>query len=113
VIAYGEIKYFYAGITVAPHIIIVFNIVMVYLPPTYEVVIGTDWSSMIREYILNDGSYMMFPDKDRTMMKVPREPKRSFSFKKKDNELFEDYIDVGIANYAILDMEQIEDMENQ
>jgi hypothetical protein len=25
----------------------------------------------------------------------------------------EDYIDVGIGNYAILDMEQIEDIENQ
>jgi hypothetical protein len=37
----------------------------------------------------------------------------------KDNELMEDYIDIGIENYAILDMEhnesleKIQDMENQ
>jgi hypothetical protein len=110
---YGEIKYFYAWITVAPHIITVFNIVVVDLPPAYGVVLGRDWSSMIGGYIMNDGSCMMFPDKYGAMIKVPREPRRSFSFKKKDNELVEDYIDVGIGNYAILDMEQIEDMENQ
>jgi hypothetical protein len=110
---YGEIKYFYAWITVAPHIITVFNIVVVDLPPAYGVVLGRDWSSMIRGYIMNDGSCMMFPDKDRAMIKVPREPRRPFSFKKKDNELMEDYIDVGIRNYAILDMEQIEDIENE
>jgi hypothetical protein len=46
------------------------------------------------------------------MNKVPREPMRLFSFKKKDNELMEDYIDVGIGNYAILDMEQIEDIKD-
>jgi ribonuclease HI len=47
------------------------------------------------------------------MIKVPREPRRPFSFKKKDNELMEDYIDVGIGNYAILDMEQIDDIKNE
>ena len=47
----------------------------------------------------------MLPNKYREMNKVPREPRRSFSFKKKDNELVEDYIDVEIGNYSILDME--------
>jgi hypothetical protein len=54
------------------------------------------------------------------MIKVPHEPTRKpFSLKKKDNELMEYYIDVGIGNYVILDMEHIEslkkiqDMENQ
>jgi hypothetical protein len=112
VLAYGEIKYFYAWITIA-HIITVFNIVVVDLPPSYGVVLGRDWSSMIRGYIMNDGSCMMLLDKDETMIKVPHKPKRLFSFRKKDNDLMKDYIYVEIINYAILDMDQIEDMENQ
>jgi hypothetical protein len=61
---YGEIKDFYAWIIIAPHIIIVFNIVVVDLPPTYGVVCGRDWSSMIGGNIMNNGSCMMLPDKD-------------------------------------------------
>jgi hypothetical protein len=57
--AYGEIKDFYAWIIVAPHIITVFTIIVVDLPPTYGVVLGRDWSSMIGGYIMNDGSCMM------------------------------------------------------
>jgi hypothetical protein len=119
VLAYGEIKDFYALITVAPHIIIVFNIIVVDLPPAYGVVLEIDWSSMIGGYIMNDGSCMMLPGKEGAMIKVPHKPKKPFSFKKKNNELMEDYIDVGIGNYAILDMEHIEilekiqEMENQ
>jgi hypothetical protein len=37
---YGEIKYFYAWITTTLHITIVFTIIVVYLPPTYKVVLG-------------------------------------------------------------------------
>jgi hypothetical protein len=55
---------------------------------------------------------MMFPDKEGVMIKVPREPMKPFSFKNKDNELMEDYIDVGIRNYVIQDMEKIKDMED-
>jgi hypothetical protein len=109
--AYGEIKEFYAWITVAPHIITIFNIIMVDLPPTYGVVLGRYWSSMIEIYLMNDGSCMMFPGKEGAMIKVPREPRKPFSFKKKDNEPMEDYIDVGIGNYAILHMEHIEILE--
>ena len=67
---------------------------------------------------MNDGSCMMLPGKEGAMIKVPCEPKKPFSFKK-DNELMEHYIDVGIGNYAILDMEhneileQVQDRENQ
>jgi ribonuclease HI len=74
---------------------------------------------MIGGYIMNDGSCMMLRDKEGAMIKVPREPRKPFFFKKKDNELMEDYIDIGIRNYVILDMEQIEiqdqieGMENQ
>jgi len=54
---------------------------------------------------MNDGSCMMFPGKEGAMIKVPREPRKPFSLKKKNNELMEDYIDDGIGNYAILYME--------
>jgi hypothetical protein len=109
--AYGEIKDFYAWITMTPHIITIFNIIVVDLPPTYGVFLGRDWSSMIGGYIMNDGSYMLLLDKERAMIKVPRESKKPLSFKKKDNELMEDYIDVWIGNYVILDMEHIEILE--
>ena len=95
----------------APHIITIFNIVVVELSLVYGVVLGRDWSSMIEGYIMNDGSYMMLLDNEGEMIKVPHEPIRPFYFKKKDNELMEDYINVGIRNYVILDMEHIEDME--
>jgi len=36
VLHYGEIKDFYAWIMTTPHIIIVFNIIVVYLPPTWS-----------------------------------------------------------------------------
>jgi hypothetical protein len=117
--AYGEINDFYAWIIVAPHIIIVFNIIVLDLPLAYGVVLGRYWSSMIGGYIMSDGSCMMFPGKEGAMIKVPCEHRKPFSFKKKDNELIEYYIDVGIRNYAILDMEhsdslhQVQDTENQ
>jgi hypothetical protein len=79
---YGKIKDFYAWITTAPHIITVFNIVVVDLPPTYGVVLGRDRSSMIGGYIMNDGSYMMLPDKEGAVIKVPREPRRPFLSRK-------------------------------
>jgi hypothetical protein len=51
--AYGEIKDFYAWITTTPHIITVFNIIVVDLPLTYGVVLGIYWTSMIGGYIMN------------------------------------------------------------
>jgi hypothetical protein len=45
--AYGEIKEFYAWIMTTPHIITVLNIIVVDLHPTYGVVPGRDWTSMI------------------------------------------------------------------
>jgi len=68
---------------------------------------------------MNDESCMMLPGKEGVIIKVPRELRKLFSLKKKDNELMEYYIDVGIGNYAILDMEhneileQVQDRENQ
>jgi hypothetical protein len=66
---------------------------------------------MIGGYIMNNGSYTMLPGKEGEMIKVPHEPRKPFSFKNKDNELMEDYIDVWIENYAILYMEHIEILE--
>jgi hypothetical protein len=108
---YGEIKDFYAWITTGPHIITIFNIIMVDLPPAYKILMGRDWTSMISGYIMNKGSCMIVPGKEGAMIKVPREPKKPFSFKKKDNELMEDHIYVGIGNYAILVMEHNEILE--
>jgi hypothetical protein len=109
--AYGEIKDFYDWITTAPYIIIVFNIIVVELPPAYGVVLGRDWTSIISGYIMNDGSCMILPCKEGVMIKVPHEPRKPFSFKNKDNELMENYIDVGIGNYVILYMEHNEILE--
>jgi hypothetical protein len=111
--AYGETKYFCAWITATPHITIVFTITVVDIPPDYVVVLGRDWSEMIRGYIMNDGSCMMLPNKDGTTMRVPREPRKPFSFKRKDNELMQGYVDVDIGNYVVLDQEHDDISENQ
>jgi hypothetical protein len=108
---YREIKDFYALITAAPHIITIFNIIAVDLPPAYGVVLRREWTSMIGGYIMSDDSCMMLPGKEEAMIKVPPEPRKTFSFKKKDNELMEYYIDLGIGNSVILDMEHNENLE--
>jgi len=53
----------YAWITTPPHIITVFNIIVVDLRPTYGVVLRRDCTSMIMGCIMNDGSFMMLPGK--------------------------------------------------
>jgi hypothetical protein len=117
--SYGQTKEFYAWITTTPHIITIFNIIVVDLPPAYGVILGRYWTSVIDGYTMNDGSCMMLPDKEGVMIKVPHEPRKPFSFKKKDTELMEDYIDVMIGNFAILDidhneiLEQVQEAENQ
>jgi ribonuclease HI len=74
---------------------------------------------MIVGYIMNDGSCMMLARKEGAMIKLPNEPRKPFSFKNKDNELVEDYIDVEIGKYSILDiehnknLEQLQDTKNQ
>jgi len=109
--AYREIKDFYNWITTAPHIITIFNIIVVDLPPTYGVVLGRDWTSMISGYIMNDKSCMMLPGKEGVMIKLRREPIKPFDFNKKDNELMEYYVDVRIGNYVLLDTEHNESLE--
>jgi hypothetical protein len=73
-----------------------------YIPPTYGLVLRRDWYSFIGGYIMNDGSCMMLTNKYRPMIRVPKEPRKLFSLKKKDNELLQYYIDVGIVNYVVL-----------
>jgi hypothetical protein len=104
---YGEIKYFCAWISVSPHITTFFTIIVVNLPPTYGVVVGRDWCSMIVGYIMNDGSYMMFPKKYGTMVRVPQEARNTKSFRNKKNEVLKNCIDVEIRNYVVLSPEKI------
>jgi hypothetical protein len=82
--AYGEIKDFCAWISSTPHVTTVFTIIVVDLPATYGVVLGCDWCSMIGGYIMNDGSCMMFPNKDGNLIKVPREQRNLISFEKRE-----------------------------
>jgi hypothetical protein len=103
--AYGEIKYFCAWITASPHITTIFTIIVVDLPPTYGVVLGRDWFSLIGGYIMNDGSCMMLPNKYGTMIRVPREHRNPISFKKKENEVMKNYVDAGIGNYVVFSTE--------
>jgi hypothetical protein len=69
--AYREINDFYAWITTTPHIITIFNIIVVDIPPTYRVVLGRDWTSTIIGYIMNDESCMILLGKEGAMIKVP------------------------------------------
>lgn len=78
-------------------------IVVVDLRLAYGVVLGRDWSSMIEGYIMNDGNCMMLPNKDGTMVRVPREVRKPFSFRKKENELMKNYLDAGMGNYVAFD----------
>jgi hypothetical protein len=71
--AYEEIKYFCAWITSTPYILVED------IPPTYGVFLGRDWCSIIGGYIMNDGSCMMFPNKNGAMVRVPREVRKPFS----------------------------------
>jgi hypothetical protein len=73
---YEEIKYFCAWICATPHIITIFTIIVVDIPPTYNVVLCIYWCSMIVGYIMNYGSCMMLPNKDGTMIKVYQEKRK-------------------------------------
>jgi hypothetical protein len=56
---------------------------------------------------MNDGICMMPPTKYETMIRVPQEHRNPLSFKKKENEVMLNYVDVVIGNYSILSIEQI------
>jgi hypothetical protein len=71
--------------------------------PTYGVVLGRDWSSMIGGYIMNDGSCIMLLNKYGTMVIVPREVRKPFSLRRKENEFVRNYLDVGMGNYVFFD----------
>ena len=62
VIAYGEIKDLCAWIDFAPHVKVVFTIIVVDLPLAYGLVLGWEWNFSIGGYIMNDGSCMMVPN---------------------------------------------------
>ena len=73
---------------------------MVDILAAYGVFLGCDWFSMIGGYIMNYGSFMMLPNKYGTMIRVPQEHIKPISFKKKENEVMQNYVDVGIGNYV-------------
>jgi hypothetical protein len=100
--AYGEIKYFFAWKSATPHITTIFTIIVVDFPPACGVLLGRDWCSLIGGYIINDGSFIMLPNKYGTMVMIPRENRNPISFKKNENKEMKNYIDDGIGNYAIL-----------
>jgi hypothetical protein len=50
---------------------------------------------------------MMLSNKYGTMVRVPREIRKPFSFRRKENELMRNYLDVGMGNYVVFDSEQI------
>jgi hypothetical protein len=85
----------------------IFTIIVGDFPPTYGVALGRDRSSLIGGYIMNDGSCMMFSNKDGTMVRVPQGNINPISFKKKENEIMQNYVDAGIRNYLVLNTEQI------
>jgi hypothetical protein len=110
--AYGEIKDLYVLIIFSPHITTLFTITVVDIPPACGVVHGRDWYEMIGGYIMNEESCMMLQNKEGTMMRVPCEPRKPFSFKKKDNEFMQGYVDVGTGNYVKLDQDKYGVSEN-
>jgi len=56
---------------------------------------------------MNDGSCMMLPNKYGTMIRVPQEHRKPVSFKKKEIEMMQNYVDVGIGNYVIFNIEKL------
>jgi len=62
---------------------------------------------MIGRYITNDGSCMMLPSKDGTLIKVPKKQRRLESFQKKENKMMHNYIDARIGKYIVFNTDQM------
>jgi len=56
---------------------------------------------------MNHGSYMIFLNKDKKMVRVPREVRKPFSFRRKENELMRNYLDARIGKYVFFDSKNI------
>ena len=52
---------------------------------------------------MNDGSFIMIPNKNGNFTRIPRELKTTVCFEKKENLGIDHFLDLGIGNYAILD----------
>jgi hypothetical protein len=89
---YRKIKYFCVWITTTPHINTIFTIIVFDFPPTYGIMLGRDWCSLIEGYIMSDRSCMMLPNKYGTMIRVILEDINPISFKKKENEVMQNYV---------------------
>jgi hypothetical protein len=62
---------------------------------------------MVGGYIMNDRSCMMFPNKYGTMVRVPREIRKHFSFRRKENELMRNYLNARMGKHVVFDLKQI------
>ena len=86
VLSYGEIKVFCDRISLAPHIHIVFTIIVVDLiPSAFSLVLGHEWSYSLGGHIMNDGSCMMLSNKDGNFTKVPCEEKKHVCYQRKED----------------------------
>jgi hypothetical protein len=56
---------------------------------------------------MDDGSCMMLPNKYGTMIRVPQEKRKSISFRKKENEVMQNYVDARIGNYVVFNTKKI------
>ena len=82
VLSYAEIKDFCAWIRLETHITIVFTIVVFDLLASYGVVLGHNWCSRIRGYIMNDGNYMILSNK-KPLLESQENKGNPFSLRKK------------------------------
>lgn len=80
VLAYGEIKYCCVELSSSPQNHIVFPIIVVDLPPTYSLVLGHERSYLLSAYPMNDGSCIILPNKDGSLIRVLHETKNHVCF---------------------------------
>ena len=83
--AYGDINYFCAWISLAPHITTIFTIIVVNLPLADNLVLGQEWSYPHGGYIMNDKSFLMILNKDDDFTRVPQEARKPSCYQRKEN----------------------------
>ena len=76
---------------------------MIDLPPTYSSILGHEWSYPLGGYLMNDGSYMMLPNMDGSLTRVPHETKKHVFFQNKEENGMDNFLDMGLGNYVVLE----------
>jgi len=85
VLSYAEIKDICPWIRLETHITIVFTIVVVDPLASYGVILGHDWCSRIRGYIMNYGNYMILSNKEPFLESQENKGNPFFLRKKESN----------------------------